>query len=66
VSQEPEGQVVAMGGGGFSVEPDNPLLDDFICPTWGLQQTRLSRDARRQPVRRQDLNCLGVLDRLAS
>jgi peptidase E len=24
------GQIVAMGGGGFSVEPDNPLMDDFI------------------------------------
>ena len=23
-------QIVAMGGGGFSMEPDNPLLDDFI------------------------------------
>jgi dipeptidase E len=22
--------IVAMGGGGFSMEPDNPLLDDFI------------------------------------
>jgi dipeptidase E len=25
-----ERQVVAMGGGGFSMEPDNPLLDDFV------------------------------------
>jgi dipeptidase E len=24
------GHIVAIGGGGFSVEPDNPLLDDFI------------------------------------
>ncbi|MFM1896121.1 MAG: hypothetical protein RLZZ385_1195 [Pseudomonadota bacterium] len=24
------GHIVAMGGGGFSMEPDNPLLDDFI------------------------------------
>jgi peptidase E len=23
-------QIVALGGGGFSMEPDNPLLDDFI------------------------------------
>jgi dipeptidase E len=22
--------IIAMGGGGFSMEPDNPLLDDFI------------------------------------
>ncbi len=25
-----QGQIVAMGGGGFSMEPDNPLLDEFI------------------------------------
>ncbi|MEO0409363.1 MAG: peptidase E [Cyanobacteria bacterium P01_A01_bin.135] len=25
-----KGQIVAMGGGGFSMEPDNPLMDDFI------------------------------------
>ncbi|MGZ0149390.1 Type 1 glutamine amidotransferase-like domain-containing protein [Kribbella sp. WER1] len=23
-------QVVALGGGGFSMEPDNPLLDDYV------------------------------------
>lgn len=23
-------QLVALGGGGFSMEPDNPLLDDFV------------------------------------
>jgi len=23
-------QIVAMGGGGFSMEPDNPLLDDYV------------------------------------
>jgi peptidase E len=23
-------QIVALGGGGFLMEPDNPLLDDFI------------------------------------
>jgi dipeptidase E len=26
----PERQIVALGGGGFSMEPDNPLLDDYI------------------------------------
>lgn len=26
----PERHVVATGGGGFSMEPDNPLLDDFV------------------------------------
>lgn len=25
-----EGQIVAMGGGGFLMEPENPLLDDFV------------------------------------
>jgi dipeptidase E len=34
------GEIIAFGGGGFSMEPDNPRLDDFI----------LSR-ARRQPAR---------------
>jgi dipeptidase E len=34
------GQIVAMGGGGFLMEPNNPLLDDFIV--------KLSR---RQPAR---------------
>ncbi len=24
------GHIVALGGGGFLMEPDNPLLDDFI------------------------------------
>ena len=28
-------QIVAMGGGGFSMEPDNPLLDDFILGLTG-------------------------------
>lgn len=26
----PRGQIVAMGGGGFLMEPDNPLLDDYV------------------------------------
>ncbi len=34
------GHIVAMGGGGFTMEPTNPLLDDFVL---GL--------ARRQPAR---------------
>ncbi len=28
-------QIIAMGGGGFSMEPDNPLLDEYV-----LAQTR--------------------------
>src|SRR5688572_5185257 len=27
---ESRGHIVAMGGGGFSMEPDNPLLDEFV------------------------------------
>jgi dipeptidase E len=23
-------QIIALGGGGFSMEPDNPLLDNYI------------------------------------
>lgn len=23
-------QIIALGGGGFSMEPENPLLDDYI------------------------------------
>jgi dipeptidase E len=34
------GHIVAMGGGGFSMEPDNPRLDDFVLSL-----------ARRQPAR---------------
>ena len=34
--------VVAMGGGGFSMEPDNPLLDDHV-----LELARASRGRRR-------------------
>jgi dipeptidase E len=37
--------VVAMGGGGFSMEPDNPLLDDEI-----LNLARASRGRRRPRI----------------
>jgi len=35
MSKSNQGQIVAMGGGGFSMEPENPLLDEFVlslCP----------------------------------
>jgi dipeptidase E len=32
--------IVAMGGGGFSMEPDNPLLDDFVL---GLARAQAGR-----------------------
>lgn len=38
-------RIVAMGGGGFSMEPDNPLLDDHI-----LDLARARRDRRRPSV----------------
>ena len=28
--ERPRGTILALGGGGFSMEPDNPLLDDFL------------------------------------
>ena len=33
--------VVAMGGGGFSQEPDNPLLDDFVLGLTGAERPRI-------------------------
>ena len=40
MATKPKGHIVALGGGGFSMEPDNPLLDDFILSL-----------SRRQPAR---------------
>ncbi len=40
-----ERTIVAMGGGGFSMEPDNPLLDDFV-----LELGRVNRRAIRPRV----------------
>jgi len=34
-------QIVALGGGGFSEEPDNPLLDDFILSLTGRERPRV-------------------------
>jgi dipeptidase E len=34
-------QIVAMGGGGFSQEPDNPLLDDFVLALSGRETPRV-------------------------
>ena len=41
----PRRTIVAMGGGGFSMEPDNPLLDDFV-----LQLARAERGRERPRV----------------
>lgn len=34
-------QIVAMGGGGFSMEPENPLLDDFVLSLAGVRTPRV-------------------------
>lgn len=35
------GLVIAMGGGGFSMEPDNPKLDDFVLSCSQKQKPRV-------------------------
>lgn len=35
------GHIVALGGGGFSMEPDNPLLDDFVLSLAPSQPARI-------------------------
>lgn len=37
----PERHIVALGGGGFSMEPDDPLLDDFILRLTRKRQPRV-------------------------
>lgn len=34
-------RVVAMGGGGFSMEPENPLLDEFVLSLAGASRPRV-------------------------
>jgi dipeptidase E len=34
-------QIFAMGGGGFTMEPNNPLLDDFVLSLTRAQQPRV-------------------------
>ncbi|HEY5436879.1 MAG TPA: peptidase E, partial [Candidatus Limnocylindrales bacterium] len=38
---EPVPRIVAMGGGGFSEEPDNPLLDAFLLSLTGRSRPRV-------------------------
>ena len=33
--------IVAMGGGGFSMEPDNPLLDDYVLALTDRERPRI-------------------------
>ena len=34
-------QIIALGGGGFSMEPDNPLLDDYIIAQANKKQAKI-------------------------
>lgn len=34
-------QIIALGGGGFSMEPENPLLDDYILKQTGKSNPRI-------------------------
>src|SRR5687767_14468315 len=34
-------QIVAFGGGGFSMESGNPLLDEFVCSLTGAERPRV-------------------------
>jgi dipeptidase E len=36
-----QGHIVAMGGGGFSSEPDNPGLDDFLLDLSGVSSPKV-------------------------
>jgi dipeptidase E len=36
-----QGQIVAFGGGGFAMEPDNPLLDDYVLSLTGKRRPRV-------------------------
>ena len=55
-------QIIAMGGGGFSMEEENPLLDQYI-----LRQARKSRPkvcfVPQRPVMQKDIlsNFIGAL-----
>jgi peptidase E len=34
-------QIIALGGGGFSMEPDNPLLDEYILKQSNKQKPKV-------------------------
>src|SRR3989338_5631292 len=35
------GTIIALGGGGFSMEPDNPLLDEYVLRRTGKSDPRI-------------------------
>ena len=69
--------IIALGGGGFSMEPDNPLLDDFILSLTGKPKPKVcfvptaSGDApgyvvrfyQAFPVKRAEASWLGLFPR---
>ncbi len=70
---EPPRRIFAMGGGGFSTEPENPLLDDYLLSLAPSGQTpRVCfvgtasgdtpeyRDLFRAALRRRPLRALGT------
>ncbi|MCL4831727.1 MAG: peptidase E [Caldilineaceae bacterium] len=34
-------QIIALGGGGFSMEPDNPALDRYVCEATGKERPQV-------------------------
>src|SRR5262245_52029968 len=34
-------RIIAMGGGGFTMEPDNPRLDDYVLAATGVARPRV-------------------------
>ncbi len=34
-------QIIALGGGGFSMEPENPLLDDYILAQANVEKPKI-------------------------
>ncbi len=34
-------QIISMGGGGFSIEPKNPLLDQYILYAAALERPKV-------------------------
>ncbi len=41
VPRKPERLIFAMGGGGFTMEPNNPLLDDFVLDLTSAREPRI-------------------------